>query len=100
MDYCKYFNDVAVNEVLHKSLKSLEKYLHKFDLPFWSRYEFGKRISSPFYHKLHIAQLNVMYDLTGVAIYKNYADKWQKYQENWFYRKLAFVIKAFQKVFE
>jgi hypothetical protein len=100
MDYCKMFPEAECKTVLEKTLVTLEKKLPDFDLPYWSMYEDGKRICSPFYHKLHIAQLNVMSELTRKQIYKDYADKWQRYQGNWIYRKWAFTKKASQKIFE
>ena len=100
MDYCKMIEDSAANDVLNGTLATLERRLPDFNLRYWSMYEDRKRISSPFYHKLHIAQLNVMYDLTGKEVYKRFADLWQKYQDNWFYRRLAFLKKACQKIFE
>lgn len=100
MDYCKILDDSNVKEVLDKTLSTLEKRLPDFNLSYWSMYEDGKRISSPFYHKLHVAQLNVMYDLTGKDVFKKYADLWHKYEKNWLYRKMAFVKKAWQKVVE
>lgn len=100
-DYCLFFTeDVDAKLIKEKTLATMIKWLHKFDLSYWSMYEDGKRICSPFYHKLHIVQLNVMYDLTGEDVFKKYADKWQKYQNNWLYPKLAFVKKASQKIFE
>ena len=62
-------------------------------------YNDGKRICSPFYHKLHIAQLNVMYDLTGRDEFKHYAERWDNFQHNRLYRIIAFCKKAIQKVF-
>lgn len=100
MDYCKVVDDANAKDVLNRTLATLERKLPDFNLSYWSMYEDGKRISSPFYHKLHVAQLNVMYDLTGKEVYKIYADKWHKYELNWFYRKLAFIKKACQKVLE
>lgn len=99
-DYCKYTGDAAAKAVLDATLASLRRKLPDFDMKYWSRYEDGKRICSPFYHKLHIAQLRVMYDLFGDEIYKEYADKWEKYQKSWLNRKRAFIKKAWQKVFE
>ena len=100
MDYCKIVDDTKAKDVLDRTLATLEKRLPDFNLSYWSMYEDGKRISSPFYHKLHVAQLRVMYDLTGKDVYKAFADKWQKYESNWLYRKIAFVKKACQKVLE
>ena len=100
MDYCKFFDDSNVQNILTRTIQTLEKKLQDFDLGYWSKYEDGKRICSPFYHKLHIAQLNVMYELTGHEIYKKYAGLWGKYQQNRINRCRAFITKACQKVFE
>lgn len=100
MDYCKYFDSEEARIILDKTLISLKKMLPQFDIGYWSMYEDGMRISSPFYHGLHIAQLNVMYDLTGCQVFKEYAVRFKKYQNNWLNRKRAFITKAFQKVFK
>lgn len=44
-----------------------------------------------------MAQLNVMYDLTGEKIFGFCAERWDKFQYNWLYRKVIFVKKAIQK---
>lgn len=100
MDYCKIVDDSEAKCILDSSLLTLEKKLPDFNLKYWSKYEDGKRISSPFYHKLHIAQLDVLYDLTGKKVYKYYADKWLNYEKNWLYRKIAFIKKTCQKILE
>lgn len=100
MDYSKLFPEVGVSDLLNRTLKSLEKRLPDFDLGYWSKYEDGKRICSPFYHKLHVAQLNAMYELTGREIYKEYAVKWDGYQKRRINVIKAFIVKATQKVFE
>lgn len=100
VDYCKYFNDSEVKNILERTLKTLEQKLSDYDIGYWSMYEDGMRISSPFYHKLHIAQLNIMYELTGKDVYKTYADKFEKYQSNKIYKNIAFVRKAMQKIFK
>ena len=100
MDYCKFFKEENAQKILDRTLKSLESILPKFDLGYWSMYEDGMRICSPFYHKLHIAQLTVMYELTGKEVYKVYADKFEKYQGSWINRNRAFVKKAMQKIFK
>ena len=99
-DYCKYFGDEESDIVLKKTLETLKRKLPDFDTKYWSKYDDGKNICSPFYHKLHIAQLNTMYDLFGDSIYKDVADKWEKYQNSYWKRKRAFCKKVMQKVFE
>lgn len=100
-DYCMTVkDDTDAKHILDKTLATMVKWLPKFDLSYWSMYEDGTRICSPFYHKLHIAQLNVMYDLTGEEAFRYYAERWNKFQHNWLYRKIAFIRKASQKIFE
>lgn len=100
VDYCKFFNDSEKKQILNRTLETLERSLPDFDVGYWSMYEDGVRICSPFYHKLHIAQLRVMYELTGVSVYKVYADKFEKYQNRGINRKRAFIKKAMQKIFK
>lgn len=99
-DYCKCTEDIEAQGVLTATLKTLERKLPDFDMKYWSKYEDGKRICSPFYHRLHIAQLYVMYDLTGTEIYKAYADRWERNGNNCFYKARAFLTKAMQKIME
>ena len=99
-DYCKYTADEQSKAVLAATLETLKKKLPDFDIGYWSKYEDGKRICSPFYHSLHIAQLSVMHDLFGDEIYKEYAQKWDAYRRSFWNPKWAFVKKAWQKVME
>lgn len=100
-DYWKYTKDPDTRQVLDKTLDSLKKKLPQFDTRYWSNYqEGGKRICSPFYHKLHIAQLQAMYDLFGDDIYSQYARKWEAYRNSFWKPKRAFLKKAMQKIFE
>ena len=99
-DYCKYTKDEEAQAVLQKTLETLKRKLPDFDMKYWSKYEIEKRICSPFYHKLHIAQLRAMYDLFGDPVYKTYADKWETYENSFWNPKRAFLKKAMQKIFE
>ncbi len=97
-DYCKYTIDGETQAILQKTLETLKRKLPDFDAKYWSKYEDGQRICSPFYHKLHIAQLEVMYDLFGDNIYKEYASRWGQYQKSFWKPKRAYFIKALQKI--
>lgn len=99
-DYCIFTGDDDARKVLLRTQCALKKKLPVFDMKYWSRYDDGKRIASPFYHKLHIAQLRVMYDLFGDSIYKEIAEKWEEYQDSFWKRKRAFCKKVMQKIFE
>lgn len=99
-DYAKYFNDSEAMMVWNRMTETIAKYLPIFDCGYWSMYNDANTIASPFYHSLHIAQLNVMYDLTGIETYRLYAEKWNKNRNNWWNRKRAFIRKAMQKVLD
>ena len=63
--------------------KTLLENLHSYDLGFWSLYEQSgtllPMIASPFYHRLHITQLQVMYELTHEPVFSEFAQRWRAY---------------------
>lgn len=87
-------------DAFHKTIKTIEKYLSRFDNGYWSLYDLGKKITSPFYHRLHIAQMQALYIATGDKIFDDYAVKWDNYSKKWINRKRAFIKKAWQKIIE
>ena len=99
-DFHLMTGNADVKNIATKTVKTMIKFLQHFDLKYWSRYDLTKRIASPFYHKLHIAQLHVMYDLTSEVAYKKYAEKWEAYLQNPICKSRAFLKKAMQKIFE
>lgn len=86
--------------LLDNSLQTLERMLPSFSNSYWSIYDLENRIASPFYHNLHIAQMQAMYELTGEKIFDHYAKRWRKQQKKPFCKSLAFVKKAIQKLAE
>lgn len=99
-DYWLLSRNNEIEITMNRTLKTLEKTISKFNCSYWSFYSLDKKMASPFYHKLHIAQLYVMYELTDENIFINYAKKWEKYNSNILYKSLAFINKAFQKIVE
>lgn len=99
-DYAKATEDSEAWKIYLATVASLKKKLPEYDTKYWSKYDEAKRISSPFYHALHIAQLRVMYDLTGEEVFAQYANRWEKYRKSFWKSKRAFLKKAVQKVFE
>ena len=93
-------DNTSYKELLYKSLESLIKYLPKFKCFYWSLYSLDGKIASPFYHNLHIAQMQAMSQLTGNPIFNNYALRWTKQQKSFFCKSFAFVMKASQKILE
>lgn len=99
-DYVKLSNDKMYKVILEKTLNTLKNNLEKFDNGYWSKYNMDKAIASPFYHKLHIAQLDVLYKLFGFQEFKHYRDLWNDYARNKTYKTRAFIVKAYQKLTE
>lgn len=99
-DISKATNNKKYQDILVKAEKTLEKHLNKFDCGYWSKYDINKKIASPFYHNLHIAQMQAMYILTQSEIYSLYCNKFNNYQKKGAYKSLAFIQKAYQKIIE
>lgn len=85
---------------LEQTVDSLEKYLPAFDNGYWSLYDLDRKLTSPFYHDLHIAQMQAMKLMTGREVFGEYAVKWEKYAQNKWNSARAFIKKAWQKVTE
>lgn len=100
-DYCIIkHDDIETKEFLNRTIKTLEEYISKFDLNYWSKYDSEKIIASPFYHELHIQLLMALYDLTEIDVFQKYAEKWEKCEKNIFFKTRAFIKKAYQKIRE
>jgi len=82
-DYFMATKDDAARQLFDRAVTTLRNNLQRYDLGFWSLYEQSgtmlPMIASPFYHRLHIVQLRIMHRLTGVPIFADYADKWERY---------------------
>ena len=87
-------------EAMDKILKSLIKVLPLYKCTYWSMYSEDGLIASPFYHNLHVAQMQAMYQLTGEPNFDEYAKRWERQQHNFICRICAFINKSFQKIFE
>ena len=99
-DYYKASNEQAYKNILDNAIQTLEEDMETFDCNYWSKYDMENTIASPFYHRLHIAQLQVMYELFDCEIFLRYEKKWEKYQGNKLNCCKAFIIKAYQKITE
>ncbi len=92
--------DISYKKILNQSLDSLERKISSFDNGYWSMYDNGKKITSPFYHNLHIAQLEavlMIYPGENISLcYNNF----KQYSLKFWNRKKAFIKKSMQKIFE
>ncbi|MEO0129218.1 MAG: D-glucuronyl C5-epimerase family protein [candidate division WOR-3 bacterium] len=101
-DYYLLTKDTFARNVFEKVTESLKNNLQKYDTGFWSLYEISntkmKMLASPFYHHLHICQLNVMYKLTKERVFQDYAIRWENYRRNFFKKSFAFFYKSLFKL--
>lgn len=99
-DYVLVTGDEKIEQILQASLDSIVRYLPHFTAKYWSLYDLSDKFASPFYHNLHIAQMQAMYKLTGREVFNEYAMRWKKQQRNIICKSYAFVRKSCQKLLE
>lgn len=80
-DFAKYLENEAANQFFLKLIDSLKHNLNRYDCGFWSYYDLKSplRLTSKAYHRLHIEQLNELYQLTDEQFFKTFRDRWRKY---------------------
>ena len=99
-DIVKLIDDKNYVNMLNITLKTLEEELDNYDCGYWSYYDQCGRLASPFYHRLHIAQLNVLYDLFNIKKFKVMSERWESYLLNKFKKGKAIILKVCQKIKE
>lgn len=100
-DFCLVYKNDYYIKVLKTSLLSLKIHLKNFDCGYWSYYDEGGLITSPFYHDLHIAQLQALSMINSEEnVYKQMRDKFIYYRSKKIYKSRAFMIKVIQKIVE
>ena len=98
-DFLIAFKDDQIQNLYNQTLKTLIKHLPEYDAGYWSVYSIGiKRIASPFYHNLHVAQLMALEKISDDDSFKIMCKKWQRYNRNILYKAVAIIIKIYQKL--
>lgn len=101
-DYFLATGELRAKQLFNRAVQTLASNLHRYDVGFWSLYEQSgtwlKMLASPFYHRLHIVQLEILYRLTGEGIFQRYAAQWEGYRRSRPKRTAAFVHKAVFKL--
>lgn len=97
-DYDLGTGDSVAKELFDRSVDTLQANLHLYDAGYWSLYEQSgtrmKMLASPFYHSLHIVQLEVLHRLTGIEIFRDFARRWEKYRASRIKRTAALAYKV------
>lgn len=92
--------DVSFKDAFSRSAGTLAAHLDDYDSGYWSLYDLERRIASPAYHTLHIAQLRAMAELTGDERFSGKADRYEGYAAKRANRLHAIAGKVVQKVTE
>jgi heparosan-N-sulfate-glucuronate 5-epimerase len=97
-DFFLATKEKTAQELFNRAVETLSNNLDAYDLGFWSLYEqSGTRlpmVASRFYHQLHVAQLRLMYRLTGDDVFSRYADRWETYARSRAKRTRALCYKG------
>lgn len=103
-DYFIATGDPRAEDMYNRSIETIAANLQYYDIGFWSLYEWSgtrlKMIASPFYHSLHIVQLQVLHKLTGKDVFLRYALKWESYRNSRVKKLMAIAYKvAFKLIY-
>jgi hypothetical protein len=101
-DYAFYFKDESAENLWEAGIETLLRRLPEYDLGYWSRADLYQQEppmpASSFYHRLHIAQLQILYSLTSKDVFKDYAERWQRVSCSSVCRCKNFIAKLWFKI--
>lgn len=101
-DYFLLTKEKCIKELFDSFVETLIKNLSQYDIDFWSLYDLSgkdeKNLASLFYHDLHIVQLEILYKITNMNIFKDYSHKWKIYRNKFVNRTRALVQKSLFKI--
>ena len=102
-DYWLLTKDNSVKKLFNRYIKTVLNNVEKYDIGYWSLYELSnlkiKMRASIFYHKLHIVQLQILFNMTGIEDFKNVSEKWNNYLNKKFNVFKATIMKVLFKIF-
>jgi hypothetical protein len=101
-DYTLATGDEQASRLFAAATVTLAENLGRYDTGYWSLYELSPTwlpmLASPFYHRLHIVQLEAMTRLTGEQRFLQHARRWRGYMQNPLKRHRALFGKALFKL--
>lgn len=101
-DYWLLTKNIEVKKLFNEYVNTLLININKYDIGYWSLYEISdlkiKMRASIFYHKLHIVQLRVLYNMTGEKKFNHLSNKWGGYLDNKFNIFRATIMKILFKI--
>jgi len=76
-------NEPDVGPLLDETIACLRARLPEYDVGWWTRYSLYPHplpdLAKPFYHRLHIDQMAVLYRLTGISEFGSASRRWASY---------------------
>jgi heparosan-N-sulfate-glucuronate 5-epimerase len=76
-------HDASAEHAFGEGIATLERALPLYDVGWWSRYSLYPHrlvdLAKPFYHRLHVAQLDALYRLTGIDAFAETSGRWASY---------------------
>ncbi len=101
-DYALVTGDQTALGLFQDAVKTLTNNLFRYDTGYWSCYELSPTrlpmLASPFYHRLHVVQLQVMHRLTKEPVFLAFARSWEGYERNLMKRTRALSQKVLFKL--
>ncbi len=101
-DYFLLTRRAEVERLFTQAVATIATNLPRYDAGFWSLYEQSgtrlKMLASPFYHRLHVAQLKIMYRITGQQVFSRFAQRWQAQLDSRANRTRAIAYKSVFKL--
>lgn len=100
-DYANYTDQKTDYQFCSQFIDSLADNLHRYDCGFWSYYDLKKplRMTSKPYHRIHIAQLNQLYNITNQDVFRKFRDRWESYLASPLCNFKWIIQKMHQKLF-
>ncbi|MFZ5515219.1 MAG: D-glucuronyl C5-epimerase family protein [Candidatus Zhuqueibacterota bacterium] len=100
-DYWKFTGNEDAGQLYRQLIQSLAANLHRYDSGYWSYYELKspKRLASRSYHRLHLEQLQKLYDIAPEPQFAHYLNRFSVYQESTRCKIRWTIHKLGQKIF-
>jgi len=97
-DYALSERSAEAEALLAACVGTLKRNIARYDAGFWSRYELSgtalPMLASPFYHRLHVVQLDVLRAMTGEDAFGETARRWEGYAARRLNRARSFALKS------
>jgi heparosan-N-sulfate-glucuronate 5-epimerase len=101
-DLWQLTRDEDAQKLWRQGIRTLAENISVFDTGYWSLYDAAplkmKNPASSFYHRLHIVQLDVMWRLTGIEVFRDTCEKWKDYLNSRWNTRRALAEKAIFKL--